>query len=168
MWAIRVDPTFYGIAPNGEEMATLAAQAAEAGLVLLLTVRMEDGRQRHPNDGAQELQPWAVRGLLRLDDRVRLLVTAADRDFIEQVHYGSTEEEAARVLWDISWIWGPPEDHLTHLIATIGPERFCFGTGMPLRIPENSIAKLDLAQFGTEVRAMIEGGNVAALSQPAL
>ena len=62
------------------------------------------------------------------------------------MHFGSTPAEAERILWDICWIWGPPEDHLALLLKTVGPERFTFGTGMPLRIPENSVAKLDLLE----------------------
>jgi hypothetical protein len=141
-------------------MRALADACGSARLPLLLTVKLEDGRQRHPNDGAPELAPWAVRGLIRMNPDLRLIVTAADREFIEQVHYGSTAEEAERILWDISWIWGPPEDHLTHLVATIGAGRFCFGTGLPLRLPENSVAKLDLAGFDPTVRAAIESGNL--------
>jgi hypothetical protein len=158
--AVRADPTFYGLPPDGAEMRALADACGSARLPLLLTVKLEDGRQRHPNDGAPELAPWAVRGLIRMNPDLRLIVTAADREFIEQVHYGSTAEEAERILWDISWIWGPPEDHLTHLVATIGAGRFCFGTGLPLRLPENSVAKLDLAGFDPTVRAAIESGNL--------
>jgi hypothetical protein len=158
--AVRADPTCYGLAPAGSEMRALAAAAAGAGLPLVLTVKLEDGRQRHPNDPAPELPPWAVRALVRSDPGVRLVVTAADREFIEQVHHGSTAAEAGRILWDISWIWGPPEDHLTHLVRTLGAERFCFGTGVPLRIAESSIAKLDLAELPAGARAAIEGGNL--------
>jgi hypothetical protein len=158
--AVRADPTFYGLAPAGPEMAALLAALGEAGLPLQMAVRLEDGRQRHPNDGAPELSPAAVRQLIRSDRSGRLLVTGADRDFIEQVHYGSTAAEAERILWDISWIWGPPEDHFAHLVSTMGPGRFCFGTGTPLRLAETSIAKLDLAELGPPVRAQIESGNL--------
>src|SRR5947209_7078037 len=71
-----------------------------------------------------------------------------------------TAAEQARVWWDIAWIWGPPEDHLAHLIATVGVERFVFGTGQPLRIPENAVAKLDLLDLSQRDRAAIESGNV--------
>jgi hypothetical protein len=158
--AVRADPTFYGLAPAGPEMGALLPALGEAGLPLVMAVKFEDGRQRHPADGAAELTAAAVRQLIRFDSYARLLVTGADRDFIEQVHYGSTAAEAERILWDVSWIWGPPEDHLAHLISTIGPGRFCFGTGMPLRLPENSIAKLDLAELGPPVRARIDAGNL--------
>jgi hypothetical protein len=128
-----------------------------------LAVRLEDGRQRHPNDRAAELPASAVRTLVRSDPRLKLLITHADRPFIEEVHFGSTPGEAARLWWDICWIWGPPEDHLQILLRTIGHERFVLGTGQPLRIPENAGAKLDLLDMSAEARTAIDSGNAEAL-----
>jgi uncharacterized protein len=162
--AVRCDPTYYGIEPAGSLMQGLARACAAAGVPLLLAVRLEDARQRHPNDRAGELPPWAVRTLVRSDPALRLIVTHADRPFIEEVHFGSTAQESSRIWWDICWVWGPPEDHLATLLHTIGIERFVFGTGQPLRIPENSVAKLDLLDLTPEQRGLIEGGNLAMLS----
>ncbi|HUF35830.1 MAG TPA: amidohydrolase family protein [Gemmatimonadales bacterium] len=161
--AVRSDPTFYGIAPAGQAMRTLAAACGDLGLPLALAVRLEDGRQRHPSDGGGELPAAAVRALVRSSPTVRLLVTHADRPFIEEVHFGSTPEEARRIWWDISWVWGPPEDHLQTLLGTIGPERFVFGTGQPLRIPENGIAKLDLLDLDPAARGAVEAENAGRL-----
>jgi uncharacterized protein len=160
--AVRCDPTYYGLEPAGPEMRVLAAACGAAGLPLVLAVRLEDPRQRHPNDRAPELAAAAVRTLVRTDADVRLLVTHADRPFVEEVHFGSTPEEAARVWWDISWLWGPPEDHLATLVATLGPDRFVFGTGQPLRLPEASVAKLELLDVSGDVRAAIESRNTRA------
>src|SRR5207247_3297196 len=124
-----------------------------ASLPLMMAVRLEDGRQRHPNDHAAELPAAAVRALIRSDEDVRLLITHADRGFIEEVHFGSTPEEAARLWWDVSWIWGPPADHLETLLGTIGVERFVFGTGQPLRRPEAGSAAGDLPALAPEERA---------------
>lgn len=157
--AVRCDPCYFGLAPSGAEMRALAAAAGTAGLPLLLAVRLEDGRQRHPNDVTPELPAAAVRALIRSDPAVRLVVTHADRAFIEEVHFGSTPDEARRLWWDISWLWGPPEDHLATVLATIGTERFVFGTGQPLRLPEAAVAKLDLLDLSPEQRAAIESGN---------
>ncbi|MGH7530034.1 MAG: amidohydrolase family protein [Gemmatimonadales bacterium] len=162
--AVRCDPQFLGIAPAGGEMRVCAAACGAARIPLLLAVRLEDGRQRHPNDRAGELPAAAVRAVIRSDADVRLLVTHADRGFIEEVHFGSTPEEARRIWWDICWIWGPPEDHLATLLRTVGAERFVFGTGQPLRIPEGSIAKLDLLELSPAQRAAIESGNVKTLT----
>jgi uncharacterized protein len=162
--AVRCDPLYFGLDPAGGEMRVLAAACGAAGIPLMLAVRLEDGRQRHPNDRAGELPAAAVRALLRCDTDVRLLVTHADRGFVEEVHFGSTPEEARRIWWDICWIWGPPEDHLGTLLETVGPDRFVFGTGQPLRLPEASIAKLDLLDLSRETRARIESQNVEELT----
>lgn len=162
--AVRCDPTFYGIDPAGEAMRRLVGACGEAGMPLMLAVRFEDGRQRHPNDAAAELPAAAVRQLIRSDPRAHLIVTHAGRDFIEEVHFGSTPEEAARLWWDICWIWGPPEDHLELLVRTIGSARFLFGTGMPLRLPETSVAKLDLLELTDADRLAIEHRNLDAIA----
>ncbi len=160
--AVRCDPTYYGLGPAGPSMRALTGACARAGVALLLAVRLEDGRQRHPNDHAGELPAAAVRALVRSDAGVRLVVTHADRPLIEEVHFGATPDEARRIWWDISWIWGPPEDHLETLLHTIGAARFLFGTGQPLRIPENAVAKLDLLDLDAANREAIESGNAAA------
>ena len=160
--AVRCDPRHYGIDPTGQVMLDLVSTAADAELPVMMAVRLEDLRQRHPNDVAGDLPPSAVRTLIRSNPRIRLVITHADRSFIEEVHFGSTPEEAARIWWDICWIWGPPEDHLAALLTTIGAERFVFGSGMPLRIPESAVAKLDLLPSGP-ARQAIESGNLDSL-----
>lgn len=160
--AVRSDPTYYGIGAAGPSMRALVTACSRAGVALLLAVRLEDSRQRHPHDHAAELPAAAVRALVRADPAVRIVVTHADRPFIEEVHFGSTPEQAARLWWDVSWIWGPPEDHLETLLRTVGASRFLFGTGQPLRIPENAVAKLELLDLDPADREAVESGNAAA------
>jgi hypothetical protein len=142
--AIRAYPPQWQLGPHDERMRDLAIAAGEQGMALLLTVRFEDLRQRHSMDTAGDLTAAAIRALARAGDGVRLIVTAAGRDMIEEVHWGLTPAEQRRVHWDISWIWGPPEDHLAKLFRTIGPSRFLFGTQWPLRLTQTSRANLDL------------------------
>ena len=125
-------------------MHDLAIAASELGMAVLLTVRFEDLRQRHALDVAGDLSAAAVRSLARAGERVRLVVTAAGREMIEEVHWGLTPAEQQRVFWDISWIWGPPEDQLAKLFRTIGSSRFLFGTQWPLRLAQNPLANLAL------------------------
>lgn len=162
--AVRVDPLFYGISPADPAVVAVLRRAGQLGLPVMLAVRLEDGRQRHPNDGAGDLTPAHLRGLIRSDSSVRLIVTQADRDCVEQVVFGATPEEADRMLWDVTAIWGPPMDDLQHLLATVGADRFCFGTGLPLRLAESTIAKLDLLTVSAADRAAIEGGNARRFS----
>lgn len=142
--AIRAYPPQWGLGPHDASMRELALAAGERGLALLLTVRFEDLRQRHPMDIAGDLSAAAVRSLARAGDAVRIVVAAAGRELIEEVHWGLTPDEQRRVFWDISWIWGPPEDHLAKLFRTVGSERFVFGTQWPLRLTQTPRANLDL------------------------
>lgn len=144
--AVRTYPSHFGFSAAGPAMAELTAACAEAGLVLVLTMRLEDGRQRSRLDGAADLIGADVRHTVRSHDRVQMLVTNADRAVVEEVHWGSTPAESSRIRWDISWIWGAPEDHLAHLYRTVGRERFVFGTHFPFRLPENAIVRAELAE----------------------
>jgi len=142
--AVRAYPPQWQLGPSDARMSELALACGEARVALLLTVRFEDLRQRHPLDVAADLEAAAVRSLARAGDSVRLIVTAAGRGFIEEVHWGLTPDEQRRVVWDFSWVWGPPEDHLAKLFRTVGSERFVYGTHWPLRLTQNARANLDL------------------------
>lgn len=142
--AIRAYPQQWGFGPSHPAMTELAMACGEAGVPLVLTTRFEDVRQRHVMDNAADLPAATVRALARAGPRVRVLVTAAGRALIEEVHWGLTPEEQARVWWDISWIWGPPEDELAHLLRTIGSHRFVYGSGWPLRLAQTPRANLAL------------------------
>ena len=142
--AVRAYPPQWGMGPHDASMRELAIATGELGICLVLTVRFEDLRQRHALDVAGDLSAAAIRSLARAGDAVRLVVTAAGRETIEEVHWGLTPVEQERVLWDFSWIWGPPEDQLAKLFRTIGSRRFVFGSQWPLRLVQNPRANLDL------------------------
>ena len=141
----------WGLAAGDPHLAELAAACAGHGMSLILTVRFEDLRQRHALDAASDLPAATVRELARGGTGARIVVTAAGRDMIEEVHWGLTPDEQSLVWWDLSWIWGPPEDHLAHLFATIGSQRFVFGTEWPLRLTQTPRA--NLALLPDELRA---------------
>jgi predicted TIM-barrel fold metal-dependent hydrolase len=168
--AVRCDPGYLGLAPTGGEMLRLIAATGDVGLPLQAVVRLEDGRGRHPLDVAPELTPAIVRTWVRSDPRARFIITHADREFIEQVHFGATPEEQARIWWDISWVWGPPEDHLALLLATVGGSRFLFGSGQPLRLAETPLARLDLLDIApSDLRAIVtENATTLGTRKPAV
>ena len=148
--AVRAYPMQWGMGPHDASMRALALACGSLGVPLLLTVRFEDLRQRSPLDVAGDLTAAHVRALARADALVRLVVVGAGREMLEETHWGLTPDEQRRVYWDFAWIWGPPEDHLAHLIRTVGAERFVYGTHWPLRLTQNPRANLDL--LPTDVR----------------
>lgn len=144
--AIRCYPQLAGLAPGDARLRALAAACAAASVPVLLTTRFEDLRQRHAIDTAPDLSAAHVRELARARTGAHLLVTAAGREFIEEVHWGLTPEERRLVSWDISWLWGPPVDELSHLFRTIGSDRFAYGSMWPLRLVQGPRANLALLE----------------------
>jgi hypothetical protein len=142
--AIRAYPPQWSMGPHEPAMLELARACGEQGMTLVLTTRFEDPRQRHSLDNAGDLTGAAVRAIARVDERVRVLVTSAGRGLVEEVHWGLTPAERSRVWWDISWMWGPPGDDLAHLLRTVGPDRFVYGSGWPLRLAQTPRANLAL------------------------
>jgi hypothetical protein len=143
--AVRVYPAQWGYSPAHPALAELAFACGEAGIVMHLTVRFEDLRQRHAMDVAGDVSAAAIRAIARLaGSRCRLLVAGAGKELIEEVHWGLTPDEQARVWYDFHWIWGPPEDHFAHLVRTLGADRLARSTWWPLRLSQQSRALIDL------------------------
>ena len=117
--AVRCDPTFYGIDPAGAAMRALAARlrrgrhAAHAGGAARGRPAAAPERSRAASCRRRRCGRWCG-----ADPRVRLIVTHADRPFIEEVHFGSTPEEAAPHLvghlLDLGSAGGSPADAAAH------------------------------------------------------
>ncbi len=142
--SIRLYPMQLGVGSAAPQLGLAASACGERGLVVQLTVRFEDLRQRHPLDSAGDLTAAHVRSVVRGDPRVRVIVSGAGRDLIEETHWSLTPDEQARLFWDWAWVWGPPEGHFAHLLATIGAERFVFGGYWPLRLIQAPLATFAL------------------------
>jgi hypothetical protein len=142
--AVRAYPPQWGLGPDDPSMRALCSACGDAGVALVLTVRFEDLRQRHWLDQAGDLSAAAIRAVARGNPRTRILICSAGRGTIEEVHWGLTPSERELVFWDISWIWGPPEDELALLFKTIGANRFVYGTAWPLRLAQTPRANLAL------------------------
>ena len=165
--AVRAYPMQWGYAAGNPALAELAFACGEAGVVLQLTVRFEDLRQRHAMDTAGDLSAAAVRAIARLpESRCHLMVLGAGRDLVEEIHWGLTPVEQSRVWYDFGWVWGPPDDHFEHLVRTIGGERFVVGTAWPLRLSQQSRTLVDLLSDETQLALMLgEGNEIATRAQ---
>lgn len=158
--AIRAYPMHWGMGPHDAGMRALALACGELRVPLVLTVRFEDLRQRSALDVAGDLTAAHVRALARAGEGVRLVVTGAGRELLEETHWSLTPAEQSRVFWDFAWIWGPPEDHLAHLFETVGAGRFLYGTHWPLRLTQNARANLDLLPPSSRATSVTDAATI--------
>ncbi len=133
--AIRAYPRKWKMRADDPAMSELASACGEAGIPLLLTVRLER---------APMMNAAAIRSAVRSSVRVKIVVAAAGRELIESTRESLTHEERMRIWWDISWVAGPPADDLAHLVRTVGPGRLLYGSGWPLRLTQTPRANLEL------------------------
>ena len=159
--AVRVYPPQWGLASTDPGLLALTRACGERGLVVLLTVRFEDLRQRGRLDVAGDLTAATIRAMARASERTRIVVTAAGKEMIEEVHWGLTPDEQSRIYWDISWIWGPPEDHLAKLFRSLGASRFVFGTQWPVRLVQAPRANLELLPDGLRDATLANPDDIA-------
>jgi len=145
--AVRVYPSQWGLGVLHPALTELGHACAAAGIVLHVTTRFEDLRQRHPLDSAPDVSAALLRGLVRgpaSTPRPTIVVAGAGREVIEETHWGLTPGEQARVFYDFHWLWGPPEDHFGHLVRTLGPNRLVWSSWWPLRLTQQSRVLIDL------------------------
>ena len=108
-----------------------------------------------------------IRAVVRGDPRVRVIVSGAGRDLIEETHWSLTPAEQGRCFWDWAWVWGPPEDHFSHLVDTMGAERFVFGGYWPLRLMQAPVATFSLAEAFLPGLTTASGDAIAAAARAA-
>jgi hypothetical protein len=163
--ALRAYPQLWGMGPGDGALDRLAHACGEAGLALVLGARFEDARQRHPLDAAPDLQPAHVRALARSSARAAVVVVNAGHDFVTEVVWALTDAERARVWFDFSWLWGPPDDQFARLLRAVGPARFVYGTGWPLRLTQNARALLDLLPADLAGARLADADDLARLAR---
>ncbi len=157
--SVRLYPMHVGIGDTSALLPAFARACADRGLVVQLTVRFEDLRQRHPLDGAGDLTAAHIRSIVRSEPRVQVIVSGGGRELIEETHWSLTPAEQARCFWDWAWVWGPPEDHFGHLLRTIGAARFVFGGYWPMRLIQAPLATISLTE------ALLPGVTISAAGE---
>lgn len=165
--SVRLYPMQLGIGATSPALPAVSQACASRGLVIQLTVRFEDLRQRHPMDSAGDLTAAHIRAVVRADERVHVVVSGAGKDLIEETHWSLTPAEQTRLFWDFAWVWGPPEDHLEHLIASVGAHRFVFGGHWPMRLIQAPLATFSLLSAFLPPVTMASAADIAASARAA-
>lgn len=163
--SVRIYPAQWGLAPGHRGLEALAVACGERGVVLHVTVRFEDLRQRHALDIAGDVSGALLRGIARVPgSHCHLVVAGAGRDLVEEVHWGLTPDESSRVWYDFGWMWGPPEDQFEHLVRSMGPDRLAWGTFWPFRLTQQCRSLIDLLPkidgTNTSYHAFAEGTRI--------
>ncbi len=161
-WKVKVvtlTPEHHGYALGDERGRAALARIQDYGVPLLLTQRLEDRRQRHAWDRAEDLTVNALLETARAYPRMRfVLANWAALD-------GARLEGAGlkgRCLIDFARLQVVFRKEVPKLIAALGVEAIAFGTHQPFDYAGGSLVKLANVQATRPADyAAIAGGNAA-------
>jgi len=154
---IRLYPQYHGYRLTDAAAQDLIDAATELGWAVQVPMRVVDRRQRHPWDLAEDLPPAAFEEILSLRPRTRwMILNGLGLD-------GSHLPSDAHVLIEISRMTSVLQRTIPALLETAGPEHLAFGTGMPFKVPEPALLKLEILDAPDPVKERIAGRNAAEM-----
>jgi hypothetical protein len=153
---VRLFPNYHAYSLADTAARVAVAQAAAAGLAILISLRMQDERHHHPRMMVPAVPADEVTALARAVPQARIIACMA--------RYGEAESLlAAENVWlDLSGVQGPV-GCIDLLAERFGAGRLLMGTGAPLQYPLPAVAKIHASEVPADARDEILGGNAAAV-----
>jgi predicted TIM-barrel fold metal-dependent hydrolase len=139
MKAVALWPEYHGYALSDRHGQAALTAIAERGVPLMLVQRLEDRRQRHTWDRAEDLAAAAVLEAARQHPRLKfLLVNWAGLDGAKLAAGGL----AGRCLIDFARLQVVFRQEVPKLLATLGAGAVAFGSHLPFDYAGPSLIKL--------------------------
>jgi len=154
---LRLYPQYHNYQLTDSAALELIDAATQLGWAVQLPIRIEDRRTRHPFDLAADLSSAALTQIVKLRPKTKwMFLDALGLD-------GSQFPAKAHFLVEISRMSAVLQNNIPDFIEQAGPEHLAFGTGMPLKVPESALLKLDVLKASKRVKEGIAWRNAAAM-----
>jgi predicted TIM-barrel fold metal-dependent hydrolase len=138
MPGIRLNPNYHGYRLDNPAFAELLARAERLGLIVELTVRIEDPRMQHALMRVPDVDTKPLPGLVAAHPKLRLVLLGALRtlrdDAVTQLI------DAGQVYFEISMLEGV--DGISSLLTRVPVDRVLFGSHFPFFVIESALLKL--------------------------
>lgn len=141
---LRLYPQYHGYCLGDADGLALIDVAAELGWAIQVPMRVVDRRQRHKWDLAEDLAPEALYAALAQRPQVRWML-------LNGLGLDGARLGKGRYLVEISRMTAVLQRNIQALIESAGPEHLAFGTGMPFKVPEPALLKLEVLDASPEV-----------------
>jgi predicted TIM-barrel fold metal-dependent hydrolase len=164
MRGLRIFPAYHGYTLRDHACDRLMAVARERSLPVAMALRMEDRRQQHWMDTAEDISPRDVGELVGRFPDVKLMVLNGVGDPVDWATF-----KDASVLIDISRLshlrlQPPPRDvSIPALIDQLGADKLAFGTGIPISYLDPALLKVDILDADEGVKEQLRWRNVAQM-----
>ena len=160
MRGVRLYPKWQNITLADTRCLGLVHAANEFDMIISISIRIEDPRERSWLVDIPDLALDEVAGLVKSCPQARLLILNG-LGFRNTPLGRKTGGLPANYCLEISRLTAMLDDELGFLIRDLGAERIVFGTGMPFSYPDPALLKLQVMSAAEEDRQRIAWKNVA-------
>ena len=154
---MRLFPEYHGYKLTDPLGLDLIDAVTELGWAVQVPMRVVDRRQRHAWDLAEDIAPDEFAAAFTLRPQTRWMVLNGfgfdGAKLPGDVHF----------LIEISRMTSVLQRNIAALIETVGVHHLAFGTGMPFKVPEPALLKLDILDASAEDKARIAWRNAAEM-----
>lgn len=138
MPGVRLHPNYHGYTLDDPRFAELLSLASERGLVVQLTLSMEDERTQHALHRVPHVDPKPLAGVIAKLPKLRLVLLNAFRSL--PVLQAAEVAKAGQVWFDIAMLESVAG--VAKLVEQVSPGRVLFGSHSPLFYHESAELKL--------------------------
>jgi hypothetical protein len=153
--ALRLLPRWHGFDLADPPTIDLARLAAARGIAIVVPGRLEDSRQRHRLAPQTDVTLDEVLAFAAAVPDVRVLATELPVRNDDAVL--SRVRAVPNLSFEMSRMPGGAERTFARLVDVLGADRFLFGTGMPFKVPEVALLKLETVRDATAAAAIARG-----------
>lgn len=149
---LRLYPQYHGYRLDDADGLALIDAATELGWAIQVPMRIVDRRQRHRWDLAEDLAPDALYAALGQRPQARWML-------LNSLGLEGARLGQGRYLVAISRMTAVLQRNIQAMIESAGAEHLAFGTGMPFKVPEPALLKLEVLDVSSEVTERIAWRN---------
>jgi predicted TIM-barrel fold metal-dependent hydrolase len=161
MRGLRLYPKWHNYALSDSCCRELINAASQSGLFVSLPVRVEDYRQRSWLVDVPDLPLEEIVNLVKSHPQARFLIVNG-AGFSGSPLGKADNGLPANYLLEISRLRALMENEIGQLLASLGPERVVFGSGMPFTAAEPALLKLEVLAADDGVKDKIRWQNVVS------
>lgn len=159
---LRLYPKWHNFSLTDTCCRELIAAANERKLVISISVRVEDHRERSWLADVPDVPLAELVNLVKTHTQVRFLfVNGAD---YARTALGRAAGGLPANYWiEISRLRALQNNDIGQLVRNLGPDRIVFGTGMPFNAPDPALVKMEVMEAPEEVKEQIRWKNAAGM-----
>ncbi|NUP99720.1 MAG: amidohydrolase family protein [Armatimonadetes bacterium] len=161
--AVRLLPSYHAWRPTDPCVAPVLAMAAHCGVPVSVMMRVEDDRQRHPLLQVHPPTAAELATLFAAHPNVAFVLERANAAEVRALLNRAPQVTNWSVELSGKIPLAPDSTKQESLFARLGPDRWLFGTDLPLQYPRVAQLRLAALDLAPAVEAQIRWGNAQRL-----